>query len=256
MAYLTRTFTFTDGTTAYGSQVDSEIANIVNTLNTSDAGTKTWTNVKVATLTLAGNAAAGGFKITGLAQGTTSGDSVSYDQLGNFLIPTGVILPYAAASPPTGWLTCDGSAVSRATYANLFGVCSTSYGAGDGSTTFNLPDLRRRVIVGIGGVGTATLANSQGATGGEEAHALQTAELASHTHTPTDAGHTHGETATTGAAGGVTKIAIAVNQATGQADYANTTDSATTGITIGNTGSGTAHNNIQPSMVMLYMIKT
>lgn len=58
------------------------------------------------------------------------------------LVPPGVVFPYAGPTPPTGWLLCDGSAVSRTTYARLFAAIGTVYGVGDGSTTFNLPDLR------------------------------------------------------------------------------------------------------------------
>ncbi len=65
-------------------------------------------------------------------------------------ISTGLILPYAGSSAPTGFLLCDGSAVSRSTYAALFALTSTTYGVGDGSTTFNIPDLRSRMIVGVG----------------------------------------------------------------------------------------------------------
>jgi microcystin-dependent protein len=61
---------------------------------------------------------------------------------------TGMIIPYASATPPTGFLNCDGSAISRTTYANLFAITGTNYGAGDGSTTFNLPDLRSRFPLG------------------------------------------------------------------------------------------------------------
>jgi len=61
---------------------------------------------------------------------------------------TGTVLPFAGSTAPAGWLLCDGSAASRATYANLFGVIGTTYGVGDGSTTFGLPDLRGRVIAG------------------------------------------------------------------------------------------------------------
>lgn len=64
------------------------------------------------------------------------------------LVPTGVIFPYGSATPPTGFLNCDGAAVSRTTYANLFAVLSTSYGVGDGSSTFNLPDLKARFPLG------------------------------------------------------------------------------------------------------------
>jgi microcystin-dependent protein len=65
-----------------------------------------------------------------------------------FAIPVGTILPYGASTSPTGYLACDGSAVSRTTYADLFAVLSTNYGAGDGSTTFNVPDFKSRTIVG------------------------------------------------------------------------------------------------------------
>jgi microcystin-dependent protein len=64
------------------------------------------------------------------------------------LIPTGMIAPFAMSTAPTGWLECDGSAVSRTTYADLFTALSTTHGVGDGSTTFNVPDLRGEFIRG------------------------------------------------------------------------------------------------------------
>lgn len=76
----------------------------------------------------------------------------------------GAILPYGAGSAPTGYLLCDGSAVSRSTYSDLFTAISTTWGAGDGSTTFNVPDLRGRVPVGQNASTFAALA----ATGGTE----------------------------------------------------------------------------------------
>ena len=63
-------------------------------------------------------------------------------------MPSGSIIVFAGSSSPTGFLICDGSAVSRTTYADLFAIVSTTYGLGDGSNTFNLPDLRERVIAG------------------------------------------------------------------------------------------------------------
>lgn len=65
------------------------------------------------------------------------------------LPPAGAIMPYAGAAAPTGWLLADGSEVSRSTYSDLFDVCGTTYGAGDGSTTFNLPDLQGKIPVGL-----------------------------------------------------------------------------------------------------------
>jgi microcystin-dependent protein len=83
-------------------------------------------------------------------------------------LPTGAISIYGAAAAPSGWLLCDGSAVSRTTYSVLFGVIGTTYGAGDGSTTFNLPDLRGRVIAGYAASGghadVSTLGNNDGVT--------------------------------------------------------------------------------------------
>lgn len=121
---------------------------------------------------------------------------------------TGEIRAYASgpASPPAGWLWCDGSGVSRTTYANLFAAISTQYGGGDGFTSFNVPDLRGRTIVGkddIGGsgIGRVTIGLSGiagtvlGATGGTETVTLTTANLASHSHSgsaSTVGDHSHG----------------------------------------------------------------
>jgi hypothetical protein len=91
---------------------------------------------------------------------------------------TGIILPFGATTPPTGFLLCDGSAVSRTTYAILFEVIGTTYGVGNGSTTFNVPDLRNRVPVGKAASGErSTLGAVGGAlshhhTGGLHSHAI------------------------------------------------------------------------------------
>ena len=69
--------------------------------------------------------------------------------------PAGVIIPFAGTSVPTGYLLCNGAAVSRTDYANLFAAIGTIYGAGDGSTTFNLPDARDRVLQGASGTHSA-----------------------------------------------------------------------------------------------------
>lgn len=81
------------------------------------------------------------------------------------LIPTGVVQAFAGATTPQGWLLCDGSAVSRTTYANLFAVIGTTYGSGNGSTTFNLPNLTDRFIQGNGTVGTVKNAGLPNITG-------------------------------------------------------------------------------------------
>ena len=94
---------------------------------------------------------------------------------------TGTILSWTDSSIPSGFLECNGSAVSRTTYATLFGVIGTTYGAGDGSTTFNIPDLQDNVPVGKSG--TKALASTGGAENTAVANAtLSEAQLATHDH--------------------------------------------------------------------------
>lgn len=83
-------------------------------------------------------------------------------------VPTGAVFYFPVASNPTGYLACTGTAVSRTTYAALFALIGTTYGAGDGSTTFNLPNLSRRVVMGEGGTGTGIIGNGVSNTGGSE----------------------------------------------------------------------------------------
>jgi len=95
------------------------------------------------------------------------------------ILPAGVIVPYAGATAPNGWLLCDGTLQNRTTQAALFAAISTTYGAGDGSTTFGIPDLRGRVPVGKAASGTF---NTLGGTGGAETHAITIAEMPNHDH--------------------------------------------------------------------------
>lgn len=104
-------------------------------------------------------------------------------------IPTATIVPWTTASVPTGFLECDGSAVSRSTYSTLFGIIGTTYGTGDGSSTFNVPNLADNVAVGkspnkaVASTGGANTVTSTGNVGGSTANAtLSTAQLASHSH--------------------------------------------------------------------------
>ena len=164
----------------------------------------------------------------------------------------GMIAPFAGASPPTGWLLCDGSSLLRTDYARLFTAIGTTWGSADG-THFNVPDYRGRTLIGAG-TGSGLTARTIGTQNiGEETHQLTTGELASHSHTISDGGHTHtlpgytqsdGYTAGRLAGGGNTQEVTA------------TTSSSATGITGTNTaGSGTAHNNMQPSAVVYWIIK-
>lgn len=94
-------------------------------------------------------------------------------------LPSGVVLPYGGSSAPSGYLMADGSAVSRTTYAALFAIYGTTFGAGDGSTTFNLPDLRQRFPLGKAASGTG---NTLGATGGAIDHTHTYSDLPQHNH--------------------------------------------------------------------------
>lgn len=117
-------------------------------------------------------------------------------------LPPGVMVQFAGGAAPSGWLLCDGSAVSRTTYANLFAVLGATYGAGDGSATFNLPDGRSRVLAGrdagnatgrlTGNTAQGVSASSLGNVGGEQSHVSTSAEMPSHTHGVSDPTHTHG----------------------------------------------------------------
>jgi microcystin-dependent protein len=156
-------------------------------------------------------------------------------------VSPGTILDFGGISAPSGYLGCDGSNVSRTTYATLFAAIGTAWGVGDGSTTFGVPDLRRKVAVGSGGTGTARLANSVGSTGGEESHVQTEAEMAAHSHT--FRGGAHG--------GGLVGYNAGAQGACGLTTYAGYYAGQ-----IGATGSGTAANIMQPSSVVLKIIKT
>jgi microcystin-dependent protein len=117
------------------------------------------------------------------------------DQFLRNIVPPGVSFDYrgpVSGGPPTGFLFEDGSAVSRSTYAALFGAIGTAYGAGDGAATFNLPDSRGRFTVGAGGL--FALAQTGGAltySGAADAHTLTAAEMPGHVHGVNDPGHNH-----------------------------------------------------------------
>ena len=102
----------------------------------------------------------------------------------------GEIKDFAGSTVPSGYLACDGAAVSRTTYANLFAAIGTDWGVGNGVTTFNVPDLRRRVTMGAGGVENGNgIGTDVGDEGGEETHTLTLARIPSHGHANPSHGH-------------------------------------------------------------------
>ena len=153
---------------------------------------------------------------------------------GGASLPTGTTMWFGGSVVPSGWVECDGSAKSRSTFAALFAAIGTTFGVGDGSTTFNVPDFRGRSPIGIGtGVGlSARTANQQV---GEETHILTVAELPTHTHPD-----------------GIMNVT-----ATGTVPVGNFVTSGTTQSTQNSGGSSNPpHPNIQPVLVLKAVMKT
>ena len=153
----------------------------------------------------------------------------------NFCVPTGGIVEYAGTTAPNGWLLCDGSAISRTTYADLFEVIGTTFGEGDGSTTFNLPNRKNKTGVGVDS--ESTHFSTLGATYGEETHTLTTSEMPKHKHGVGYVGN---------GANGI--YAGMPGTSTEPTNYNNE-------LFINYAGGDQPHNNIQPSIAMNYIIK-
>tara|TARA_Y100001963_G_scaffold77775_1_gene107786 strand:+ start:132 stop:713 length:582 start_codon:yes stop_codon:yes gene_type:complete len=172
-------------------------------------------------------------------------------------IPTATIVPWSSASVPTGFLECNGQTVSRSTFAALFAIIGTTYGAGDGATTFLVPDLQDNVAIGKSGTkalastGGANTVSSSGNVGGSTANAtLSEAQLASHDHS--------------------FQARVAPPHNPGPANVVgNPTNGNLTSRNVGNAGSGTGHAHnmsatfsgdatsvVQPFLTVLYIIKT
>ena len=144
-------------------------------------------------------------------------------------IPVGTVSDYGGATAPAGWALCYGQAVSRTTYATLFGVISTTFGTGDGSTTFNLPDCRGRVTAGKDNMGGTSANRLTSPVNGDNL----------------------------GATGGTETVALSGSQVPNNvlsSDYISGSTSAVS--SAGHTGSGAAHNNIQPTIILTKMIYT
>ena len=198
--------------------------------------------------------------------------------------PAGVVITYAGSTAPEGWLLCDGSAVSRDTYATLFDIIGTAYGVGDGSTTFNVPNLSGRVVIG------PSQSHALGSTGGSETITLTESELPAHAHEVPKHGHANTIAAAT------PKFVHSITQAvfkytgTGTAKagsgsdgkiYTSTSSSTATrstnasitahaaanctmsgsiankaAFTSNASGGGLAHNNMQPYLPLTFIICT
>jgi microcystin-dependent protein len=162
--------------------------------------------------------------------------------------PVASVMSYAGTSAPTGWLLCAGQAVSQSTYADLYAaVGANAYGTDSGGN-FSLPDLRGRVAAGKDNMGGSTASRltaagsgitgtTLGANGGTQTHALSTAQLAAHTHT-------------------IQEVARFIPGNSGAGAMNNIENVAATSRNTGSEGSGTAHQNTQPTIILNYIIKT
>jgi len=275
------TYTFVNATTASASEVNANFTTLVN-----------W---------IAANAMQvdGSVAFTSIPSGPASDPTTAnqfarkaYVDAASSVV--GSIIMYGGAAAPTGWMLCQGQEVSRATYSSLYAVVGTTYGVGDGSTTFNLPDLRGRSPLGAG-TGSGLTARTLGANVGEETHLLTGAESgtsvhnhtqdshnhgqSSHNHTQdahnhTQASHNHSITQTYGAygyAGGTRNTltasgdtSLTVSSATPSINTTVATNQAATATNIAATATNqataaanasSAHNNMSPALVLNYIIK-
>jgi len=242
-------------TTAELNYVDGVTSNIQTQLNAKQA---TLTTGDISTALIADDAVtaakiddnAVGADALNIAGDGTSGQVVQSDGDGSFSYLTlpaaflsGMVMPYAGASAPSGWLLSYGQAVSRSTYSDLFSAIGTTYGVGDGSSTFNVPDFRGRTIAGqddMGGSSANRLTSpingdTLGAVGGSESHTLTVPEIPAHVHNIDPLNATGPRVG--GGSGNVYDVGP------------STKDTESTG------GDG-AHNNVQPTIILNYIIKT
>lgn len=207
-------------------------------------------------------------------------------------VPIGTVVMWSGNSSnvPTGWLLCDGTAISRTTYSDLYTIQGNVFGAGDGSTTFNLPNMKDKFVVGAGNT------YSSNSTGGSNSHTLTTAEIPSHNHTQnshnhtgssgTSGSHSHIGTTSTGGAhthnvyysysggtgsyrrlGHATSNSGSDNSALSSGNHNHTFTTASGGdhshtVTVGSTmatnqatGGGGAHENRPPYIGILFIIR-
>ena len=190
--------------------------------------------------------------------------------------PTGAIMDFAGTVVPSGWLECNGTAYGRtggdpSPQVALFAAIGTTWGPGDGSTTYNVPNFARRTRVGRGGTGTGTLGNAVGNIGGEEAHVQTASEMANHGHSTSGGSHSHG-TFNNGFGNSIYNDNSTFNGGTGSGTggfpgliyrtnsmdtaIAGQTSSDNAGVGVNNNGSSDAANVIQPSAVVMKIIKT
>lgn len=200
-----------------------------------------------------------GNRVVNIANGVNDGDAVSMRQLNAASsVPIGAVIDYWGSNVPQGYMLCDGREVSRSTYPELFAAIGTNAGAGNGSTTFNLPDYRDVVSVGRGNMGGTVrglLSNFSstvlGALFGAQDVTLTEAQMPEHNHSINDPGHRHNITNGSVLAGG----GAFPNVGGGYGSVDANVSTNTTGITINNRGGDQPHPNVQPTIVCNKIIR-
>ncbi len=196
----------------------------------------------------------------GYVNGVTSSIQAQIDAISAVTVPSGAMIDFGGISAPTGWLLCDGSSYPTATYPALF--AAIGYAWGGSGANFSVPNMTRRVGMGSGGSGSATIGNVVGNIGGAETVTLTQAQLPTALGTAssvvTDPGHTHTKSGNSPVINvdntGSTRIDLF-----GSSGGSSSTGSSTTGITVAttitNSSGGNAHNNIQSAAIVLKIIK-
>ena len=259
-----------DGTRPMAANLDvgnNQVINMADPVNAQDGVNKQTLDASVTSITatfvlrtganpMTGNLDMGGNKVVNLdtAAPVNAADAVSFSYLQTIISQVGVTPPGTLvwwggveATVPAGWLLCDGREVSRTNFAALFGAIGETYGVGDTTTTFNLPDGRGRALMGkdnMGGLSANVVTDAQadvlGGTLGDEEVTLTTNELPSHSHSFNDQ-YIDGD------AGGA---------AQGPATQNSTSTLAVNASTTGFTGGGLPHNNVQPTITLNLIVKT
>lgn len=217
-----------------GTEIDTEFNNIQTaSVTKADLLSPTFTGVPVAPTAVLG----------------TSTTQLATTAFATAISPAGLLHMWPTATPPSGFLLCSGTAVSRTTYAALFAIVGVVFGSGDGSTTFNLPDYRNRMPIGAG-------ASYAAAGVGGSADAI----VVSHTHTATvtDPTHTHSMPSQYSPASSTTTGGVGGTLASQNLAGLPNTNSAATGITVANTTAGVSgtNANLPPYIGIFFIIKT
>ena len=174
--------------------------------------------------------------------------------------PTGSIVMFGGLSAPSDWLLCNGALVSRSTYSALFTAIGTTFGSGDGLTTFKLPDLRSRFPVGVGDGGANLSNRNPGDTGGAETHTLTTAQMPSHNHsgsTDYESSHRHSFPLRNTGAGTIVSEARAGGDdiESTRTEFTSSAGGHSHSLSINSNGGGGAHNNMPPYLALNYIIR-